>query len=315
MPAAPLLDIRPDVAAALQARRPVVALVSSPIAHTLPWPANLETYRLADAAAGQEGAIVAVVAVWKGRLTVGLEAGEVEALATGASVLRASRRDLATAVARGSTAATTVSASMYVAWRAGIRLVVTSAIGGVARRSTADDEHAWDVSADLVEISHTPMAVVSAGARSVNNLAYTAAVLETFRVPVVGYGTDSFPTFYMRAGNFPIPVRANTPAEVAALLTAHWGMDGAGIVVAQPTPAEAALSPDELLPALETVEHQATQDRVSRKDLSPFLMEKLNRLTRGKALRAYQAIVVANTRLAAQIARELAAPQSVVRSP
>jgi pseudouridylate synthase len=303
----PLLpvDVRPEVAAALAADRPVVALVSSPFAYTLPWPASIEAYRQSETAARQEGATLAVVAVWQGRLTVGLDGAEVEALAKGASTLRASRRDLAKAVVGGHTAATTVSASMYIAWRARIRMLVTSAIGGAARTGGHTDAQVWDISADLVELSQTPMAVLSAGARSAHDLAYTAEVLETFRVPVVGYGTDSFPSFYMRAGNFPVPARANTPTEVAALLAAHWGMDGAGVVVAQPTPIDVALSPDELLPALESVQKQAAKDHVDRKDLSPFLMEKLNRLTHGKALRAYQGILVANTRLAAQVARAL----------
>jgi pseudouridine-5'-phosphate glycosidase len=294
------------VAAALKAGQPVVAMVSGPLAHTLPWPANLETVRLADAAVRQEGAILAIVAIWCGRPTVGLEIVEVEALTRGGSALRASRRDLATAVAGGLTAATTVSASMYLAHRAGIRLLATGAIGGAARNSFSSNGQVWDISADLVELLHTPVAVVNAGARSVHNLAYTAEVLETFRIPVIGYGTDNFPTFYMRAGTYPAPVRADTPAEVAALLAAHWGMDGAGVAVAQPTPADAALSPDELIPALQTVEQQAADNRVARKELSPFLMDRLNRLTRGKALRAYQAILVANARLAALVARELA---------
>jgi pseudouridine-5'-phosphate glycosidase len=305
MQTSPPLDVRPTVAAALEAKHPVVALVSSPIAHTLPWPANLDAVRLAEAAVRQEGVTLAVVAVWRGRLTVGLDAAEVETLARGGSTLRASRRDLATAVVRGITAATTVSASMYLAHRAGIRLVATGAIGG-AHGTSSSEGPAWDISADLVELLHTPVAVVTAGARSVHYLGYTAEVLETFRVPVVGYGTDSFPAFYMRAGNYRASVRSNTPAEVAALLKAHWGMEGAGVVVAQPTPAEVALSPDELVPGLGAVEEQAAKDHVDRKDLSPFLMDRLNRLTRGKALRAYQAILAANARLAAQVARELA---------
>jgi pseudouridine-5'-phosphate glycosidase len=308
MQSSPPLDVRPEAAAALEAGRPVVALVSSPIAHTLPWPANLEAVRQADAAVRQEGATLAVVAVWRGRLTVGLEAAEVEALARGGSALRASRRDLATAVVGGSTAATTVSASMYLARCAGIRVLATGAIGGASRSAGSIEGHVWDISADLVELLYTPVAVVTSGARSVHNLAYTAEVLETFRVPVVGFRTDSFPTFYMRAGNYPAPaVRASSPSEVAALLAAHWGMEGAGVVVAQPTPAEAALSPDELIPMLQAVEEQAARDHIERKDLSPFLMDRLNRLTRGKALRAYQASLAANARLGAQVARELVA--------
>lgn len=307
-PLAPI-HIRPDVAAALQAKRPVVALASSPITHTFSWPSNLQTVRLAEAAVSQEHALLAVVGVWQGRLTIGLDASELEGMAKGgSSILRATRRDLSTAIVRGKTAGTTVSASMYLAWRAGIGLLATGAIGGAARRARPAESHAWDMSADLVELSQTPVAVVSAGARSVHNLAYTAEVLETFRVPVIGYGTDWFPTFYMRAGSLPLAVRSDTPAEVAALLAAHWSLDGAGVVVAQPTPADVALSPDELLPALETVEDQAVKDRVERRDLSPFLMDRLNRLTHGKALRAYQALLVANARLAAQVARALALP-------
>ena len=302
---APPLDVRPAVAAALQARRPVVAMVSAPIAHTLPWPANLETVRRAEEAARQAGAVLAVVGVWRGRLTAGLEANEVEALARGGSSIRASRRDLAPAIVAGKTAATTVSSSMYIAWRAGIRLLITGAIGGAARSSAHGEERVWDISADLVELFHTPVAVVSAGARSVHNLTYTAEVLETYRIPVIGYQTNSFPTFYMRLGNYPASARVDTPAEAAAVLATHWSMDGQGVVLAQPTPEAAALSPDELLPALQSVEKQAAEDRVWRKDLSPFLMDRLNRLTHGKALHAYQAIMVANARLAAQVAHEL----------
>jgi pseudouridine-5'-phosphate glycosidase len=284
----------------------VVAVVSAPLAHTLSWPTSRDTARLAEEAVKQEGGTLAVVAVWKGRLTVGLEAEELELLAKSSNIRRASRRDLAAAVVGGHSAGTTVSASMYLACRAGIRVLVTTSLGA-ARALPREDGGAWDVSSDLVELSRTPVAVVNGGVRSGSSQTQTAEVLETFRVPLVGYATDSFPFFYMRVGNSPVSSRANTPAEVAALLKAHWGMDGAGVAVAQPTPTEVALSPDELLPALREVEELAAKDRVARKDLSPFLMDKLNRLTWGKALRAYQAILVANARLGVQIARELVA--------
>jgi pseudouridine-5'-phosphate glycosidase len=139
----------------------------------------------------------------------------------------------------------------------------------------------------------------------VHHLARTAEILETFSVPVIGYGTDTFPTFYLRAGTYPVPARADSPSQLAKMLAVHWEMDGAGVVVAQPTPPEAALSPDILVPALQWVENQAASDMVGRRDLSPILMDKLNRLTGGKAVQAYQTILVANTRLAAQTAREL----------
>ena len=303
MPPSLPIDVRPEVAAALQAGRPVIALTSVPIAHSLPWPDNLEIARLAEVAARQGGATLAIVCVWQGRLTVGLTAVELEKLAHGSSSLRASRRDLATAIARGQTAATTVSASLYIANRVGIPVLAAGAIGGAAG-ITGDN---WDVSADLLELSRTPVAVVSAGARSVADLARTAEVLESYSVPVVGYGTDSFPAFYQRPGSQPASVRADTPLEIATLLTAHWGMGGAGVVIAQPTPAEVALSPDELQPALRDLGNQAAKSGLRARDLPPMLMDRLNRMTRGRSMRAYRAILEANTRLAAQIARELAA--------
>ncbi len=293
------LDVRPEVSAALAASRPVVALASAPIGHSLPWPKSLEIARLAEAAVRAEGAIPAFVAVWKGSLTIGLSAGELDELSRGASALRASRRDLATAVARRLTAATTVAASMYLAHRAGIRLLAASAVGGASSGT-------GDISADIVELSRTPVAVVTAGARTVSDLARTSDVLESFGVPVVGYGTDSFPAFYQRPGSQPASVRVDKPAEGAALLAAHWGTGGAGVVVAQPTPAAVALYPDEVQPALREVSNQAARGGVRTRDLPPALMDRLNRMTGGRALQAYQAIFEANARLAAQLARELA---------
>jgi pseudouridine-5'-phosphate glycosidase len=306
MPPPNLFDVRPDVAAAIQARKPVVALISTPIAHTLPWPVNLQTVQMAEDAARQEGAILALIAVWRGRLAVGLDSTQVETLARGDNIASANRRELPAVIHKKGTAATTVSASMYIAWRMGLRLLATGAIGGAANPSPNVSEGPfWDVSADLVELQHTPVAVVSAGARTVHHVGYTAEVLETFRVPVVGYQTDNFPTFYMRGGTYPTSARADSPAEVADLLSTHWALDGAGLVIAQPTPADVALTPDELVPALQTVEKQASEVHTPRRDLSRTLMQRLNRLTQGKALRAYQAILVANARLAAQVAVQM----------
>jgi pseudouridine-5'-phosphate glycosidase len=305
MTPSPAIDIRPAVTAALREGRPVVAAPSAPIAHTISWPANLETYRQTEAVVRREGAVLAVVGVWRGQLTVGLHTDELEALAQGASAMRASRRDLAATIVKRLTAGTTVSATMYLAWRAGIRLVLSAAVGGVPRSRKPREDPGWDMSAELVELLHTPVALVSSGTRSALNLEYTAHVLETFRVPVIGYQTDYFPICYMRAGKHPVPVRSDTPAEIAALLNAHWDVGGVGAVVAQQTPAEVALSPDELLAALAEVEEQAERQPGEKKDLSPLLMDRLNRLTDGKSLRAYQAIIAANAQLAAQIGWQL----------
>src|ERR1700722_93612 len=272
------LDVRPAVAAALEGNLPVVAMASSPLTHTIPWPANLEVARVAGEAVRKEGAMLAVVAVWKGRLTVGLEAQEVEELTRDNAVHRVGRRELTSAVMGGWNAGTTVSATMYIGWRAGIRVVTTAAIG-TARTILNNQPRTWNISSDLVELSQTPSAVVCAGARSVPHTNYTSDVLDTFRVPIVGYKTDLFPNFYMQIGTSPVTSRVNTTEEAARFLKTHWDLDGAGVVLAQPTPADVAISPDQLLPALRSVEEQADNEGVVRKDLSLFLMEKLNRLT------------------------------------
>jgi pseudouridine-5'-phosphate glycosidase len=305
MLSAKLLDVREDISAALRDNHPVVAMVSAPFSHTLPHPVNFELFEKAEAAVREEGAILALIAIWEGRLKVGLDTRQMDTLTRAEKLPIANRRELLTMVFRKVTGAASVSACMYIAQRAGLRLLSTGAIGGAVTNPTdVHDGRVWDVSPDLVELQYSPVAVVSAGARSVYHLGYTAEVLETFRVPVIGYQTDAFPTFYLRGGTYPTSARADTPGEVARLLNLHWDMDGAGIVIAQPTPAEVALSPDELTPALRAVEKQASEQPILRRDLSRTLMQRLNRLTHGKALIAYQTTFIANARLAAQIARE-----------
>lgn len=298
----PLLDRHPEVAAALAANRPVVALESTLIAHGLPWPLNLETARAAEAAVRAEGAVPATIAVWRGRLTIGLTAAALEELARASGVLKASRRDLALAVAQGHTAATTVAATMFLAHLAGIRLFATGGIGGAHR----GDAYAWDISADLIELARTPVAVVCAGAKSILDIPRTLEILETHGVPVVGYGTDEFPAFYLRSSGERVPARVDTPEQAAALLRAHWDLGGAGVVVAQPVAVEVALEPVELEDALQQAERSAGNAGVHGKELTPFLLARLAELTAGKTLRANQALVIANARLAAQLAAALA---------
>jgi pseudouridine-5'-phosphate glycosidase len=302
-----VLDIRPEVAAAAN----VVALESTLIAHGLPWPLNLETAREAEAAVRAGGAVPATVAVWEGRPTVGLDAHQLEALARSAGVLKASRRDLARAVAQGRTAATTVAATMYLAHRAGIRLFATGGIGGAHR----DRGQPWDISADLGELARTPVAVVCAGAKSILDIPRTLEILETQGVPVVGFGTDEFPAFYVRSSGRPVSARVDTPAEAAVLLDAHWALDGAGVVLAQPLPAEMALDPVEFEAALARAEELAAEAGESGPALTPFLLARLAEITGGKTLRANQALVIANARLAAEVAREVAARLERPRSP
>jgi pseudouridine-5'-phosphate glycosidase len=297
----PLLDIRPEVSAALREGRPVVALESTLIAHGLPWPLNLETALAAEAAVRDRSAVPATIAVWQGRPTVGLSEAELEELARGEGVLKASRRDLAMAIAERRTAATTVAATMYLAHRAGIGVFATGGIGGAHR----DPAHAWDISADLIELARTPVAVVCAGAKSILDVRRTLEILETLGVPVVGYGTDRFAGFYLHATPEPAAARVDTPEEAAALIAAHWQLGGAGIVLAQPVATEIALEAGAFAQALADAESQAIRSGVRGQALTPFLLAQLANITEGGTLRVNQALVLANARLAAQVAGAL----------
>jgi pseudouridine-5'-phosphate glycosidase len=297
------MDLRPEVAAALISGQPVVALESTLIAHGLPWPVNLETARAAEAAIRDVGAVPATIAVWQGRPTVGLNDAELVALAQARDVLKASRRDLPLAVFQGRTAATTVASTMFLAHRAGIRVFATGGIGGAHREPAS----AWDVSTDLRELAHTPVAVVCAGAKSILDIPRTLEILETHGVPVVGYGTDEFPAFFLRCSDSRVSARVDTPAQAAAFLATHWRLDGAGVVLAQPIAASVALGQDEFAQALAEIEKETAQTGVRGPALTPHLLERLAEKTQGKTVHDNQQLVMANAKLAAQVATHLTA--------
>jgi pseudouridine-5'-phosphate glycosidase len=300
-------DVGPEVADALRDKRPVVALESTLIAHGLPWPINLDTARAAEAAIRAEGAIPATIAVLGGRPTVGLSDTEVEAFARSKDILKASRRDLCVAIAQQRDAATTVAATMALAHQAGIRVFATGGIGGAHPSPGSNPSGVnWDVSADLMELARTPVAVVCAGAKSILDLPRTLEILETNGVPVVGFGTDDFPAFYLRSSGLAVSARVDTPEEAAKLLAVHWDLGGAGAVIAQPLPDEVALNVEEFRSALSSANESAANAGVRGKALTPYLLRQLADLTGGKTLRANQVLVVENARLAARIARALA---------
>jgi pseudouridine-5'-phosphate glycosidase len=300
MPGAAHLAFHPEVAAALKQNQPVVALESTLIAHGLPWPLNLETAHAAEEAVRKEGAVPATIAIWQGMPSIGLTPDQLEAIAHGTHVLKASRRDLATAVAQHLTAATTVAATMHLAHLAGIRFFATGGIGGAHR----GEAFTWDISADLLELARTPVAVVCAGAKSILDIPRTLEILETHGVPVVGYGTDDFPGFYLRSSGNPVSARVDTPQKAAELLQAHWQLGGAGVVIAQPLPTESSLDEAEFHSAFQQAEAVALKNGIRGKALTPFLLGKLAELTQGKSLRANQDLVIANARLAAQTGKE-----------
>ncbi len=295
------LAVRPEVARAVAERRPVVALESTLIAHGLPWPLNLETALAAEAAVRDEGAVPATIAVLNGLPTIGLDQWELRDLASAKDVLKASRRDLPAAITHKRTAATTVAATMTLAHLADIRLFATGGIGGAHRES-----HPWDISADLTELARTPVAVVCAGAKSILDIPRTLEILETHGVPVIGFRTDQFPAFYVHSSGEPITARVENASEAAELMQAHWDLGGGGVVLAQPVDEKAALDPGAFLQALAEAERQALGVGVRGKELTPFLLSRLAEITEGRTLRANQALVIANARLAAQVARELA---------
>jgi pseudouridylate synthase len=298
-------DVRPAIAAAVRDGAPVVALESTLIAHGLPWPDNLETARAAEAAVRAAGAVPATIAILSGKPTVGLADGELTIFAQATGVLKASRRDLAAAISGGRTAATTVAATMALADRAGIRVFATGGIGGAHRVAETDAPTSFDISADLVELSRTPVAVVCAGAKSILDIPRTLEILETFGVPVVGYRCNTFPGFYLHSTGEPVSASVETPAEAARLFAAHWALGGAGVLLVQAVLEKVALSAEEFDAALAKAERQATASGIKGPALTPFLLARLAEHTGGRSLRANRELIVANARLAAEVAREL----------
>lgn len=298
------LTVSPEVADALTAGRPVVALESTLISHGLPWPANLETARQAEAAVREADAVPATVAVIAGRPSVGLSANDLETLAKADGVLKASRRDLGLAVGLKKTAGTTVSATMALAHAAGIAVFATGGIGGAHKQP--DTTHPFDISADLTELSRTPVLVVCAGAKSVLDLPQTLELLETFGVPVLGYRTNQLPTFYVRGGGGPVSGRVETPAEAAAVFAAHLRIGGRGAILAQPLDEDVAVASDVFEVAMRKAEADAVAQKITGAKLTPFLLARLADLTVGQTLAANQALIIANARLAAEVARCLA---------
>jgi pseudouridine-5'-phosphate glycosidase len=222
-------------------------------------------------------------------------------LAQADNVLKASRRDLASAIALGKTAATTVASTMALAHAAGIRVFATGGIGGAHR----DAAQPWDISADLIELARTPVVVVCAGAKSILDIPRTLEILETHGVPAIGWCTDTFPAFYQWSSGVPVSARVDTVTEAANLVKTHWALGGAGLVLAQPIAPEFELDAQMLANALVRAEIEAARAQVRGPALTPFLLARIAEETEGQSLDANRALVVANGRLAAQVAGAL----------
>lgn len=298
------VEILPEVQEALAAGRPVVALESTIITHGMPAPRNLETARAVASEVRAGGALPATIALLDGRIRIGLEPQELERLAGEQEVAKVSRADLPAVLAAGGAGSTTVAATMICAGLASIRVFATGGIGGVHRGA----ELSFDVSADLQELARTPVAVVCAGAKAILDLPKTLEVLETLGVPVIGYGCDELPAFYSRASGLAVPLRRDSAAEIAEVMQTKWKLGlGGGLVIANPIPAAAEIPAAEIAGHIETALAEAEAQGIQGKEVTPFLLARLEQLSGGASLDANIALVLNNARLAAEIAVEYAA--------
>jgi pseudouridine-5'-phosphate glycosidase len=298
-----LVDVTPEIAGALAVGRPLVALESTVITHGMPHPDNLAMARAVEGIVRAEGAVPATIAVLEGRIRVGLDDEALSRLASASDAHKASRRDLAVLAATGATAGTTVAATMLVAAGRGIAIFATGGIGGVHRGAG----ETFDISADLMELGRTPVAVVSAGAKSILDIGKTLEVLETQGVPVLGYRTDAFPGFYTRDSGHKVDRRIDTPRALAEVIHAQRRLGlQTGILVANPIPKKHALPAAEIESRIAAACRDAEAAGVSRKDLTPWLLARINDLSDGTSLKANIALIKNNARLAAQIAVEYA---------
>ena len=297
------LDISPEVKAALDAGKSVVALESTIISHGMPYPKNVETALMVEQTIRDCGAVPATICVIGGRLKAGCTKEEIEYLGkAGRKVAKASRRDLPALVARRADGATTVTTTMMIAHMAGIKIFATGGIGGVHRGA----EVTMDISADLEELAQTPVMVVCAGAKSILDLGLTLEYLETKGVPVIGYGTDELPAFYTRRSGFGVDYRVDTPRELAEMFLAQreLGYKG-GMLVTNPIPEQYAMPKDVIDAAIDEALRRCAEQGIHGKETTPFLLAKVCELTGGDSLESNIQLVLNNARLAAMTAVEL----------
>lgn len=297
------LDIAPEVQAALDEGKPVVALESTIISHGMPYPRNVETALMVEDTVRKNGAIPATIAIIGGRLKAGLSKEEIEYLGkTGRGVAKASRRDVAALVAGKKDGATTVTTTMMIAHMAGIEIFATGGIGGVHRGA----ETTMDISADLEELAQTPVMVVCAGAKSILDLGLTLEYLETKGVPVIGYGTDELPAFYTRESGLGVDYRVDSPSELADIFNAQreLGLKG-GMLVTNPIPEEYSMDKEEIDRVIEQALEECAKQGIKGKETTPFLLAKVVELTGGDSLESNIKLVLNNATVAAKTAVQI----------
>lgn len=292
--------LSPEVSDALAAKTPVVALESTIIAHGMAYPANVETALAVERVVRENGATPATIAIIGGKLKAGLSREEIERFGQeGPGIMKVSVRDLPFVAGRGLDGATTVAATMRIAAMAGIPVFATGGMGGVHRAAG----ETFDVSADLTEMTRSSVALVTAGAKAILDLPLTLERLETDGIPVIGYRTGEFPAFYSRSSGLKVPMRAETPGEVAAIMHSKWelGLEGA-VVVANPIPEADQIPASEIEPVITAALAEADRLGIRGKDVTPFLLAEIVKATKGRSLQANIALVKNNAKIASEIA-------------
>ncbi len=297
------LKISPEVQKALDEKRPVVALESTIISHGMPYPKNVETALKVEEIVRENGAVPATIAIIQGKLTVGISHEEIDYLGQkGLSVTKASRRDIPVLVSKGEDGATTVAATMIIADLAGIKIFATGGIGGVHRGA----ETTMDISADLLELSNTDVSVICAGAKSILDIGLTLEYLETQGVPVIGYKTEEVPAFYTRRSGFKATYRMDSPEEIAKAIKVKDDLNMKGaFLITNPIPEEFAMDEEAISKAISDAMDEADKLGITGKDVTPYLLDKIQKITEGKSLESNIQLVYNNVKLGALIAREL----------
>src|ERR1700678_1162022 len=302
MSAADLLDFSPEVAEAPSTKKPIVALESKIIPHGMPYPRNVETALAVEHAVREVGALPATIAVIEGRFRIGLDEQEIDQLGQlSGGVVKASRRALALVAARKGSAGTTVAATMFIAGLAGIEIFATGGIGGVHRGA----EETFDISADLVELARTRVAVVCAGAKSILDIEKTLEYLETQGVAIVGYRCDEFPAFYARSSGFKLEHRCDGLHDLARMIRLQRDIGPGGLLIANPIPENHALEQAAIEERIAEAVAEAKTQGVGKKEATPFLLKRVVELSGGQSLEANVALIKNNAMLAAQAAVEL----------
>lgn len=296
---ADFLIIHPEVQEALNNNKPVVALESTIISHGMPWPKNVETALSVEAAVRKEGAIPATIAIKDGKCHVGLSADLIDYFGQAKDVWKVSLRDMPYVIANQLPGASTVAATMRIAFMAGIKIFATGGIGGVHRGATTT----MDISADLTEMAHTNVAVVSAGVKSILDIGLTLEYLETMGIPVVTYGQDEFPSFYSSKSGYKSPLRMDDVSNIAAMLQVKWQMGLQGtVLIANPLPSQYEVAPDVIEQHIQKALQDAAQQNITGKEVTPFILKHIADHSKGESLEANIALIHHNASLAAKIA-------------